>query len=268
MPTRSWPELLADPGAEHHLVQIHRDSDFLADAAALWVSGPIERGDGAILVATPPHADLALRRLADLGIDVARARAHGRLLVADAADLLSRSMRGGSPDDGLFQRAVTGLVADVRAACGAPTTEVRVWSEMVDVLRRRGDRAAAVKLEAMWSNTIDATGLRLLCSYQLDNLSLTAHEGPLEEICAGHSQLIPEADYPRFDLALSSALVDVLGEDEGGIARMALANRRTLPTRMPPAESVLVALAASDPKTAEQVLANVRARLAPESKAA
>lgn len=263
---RSWRELALDPGSERHVVQLYRDPEFLQDAVASWIHPPLARSGGAVLICAPANARRVREGLAAMGLDPSALEDDGRLLIVDADALMARFIIDGAPRRDLFMSLVRGLITQVRAAPGA-SSEVRAWGEMVNLLWQRGQRVAARQLEALWNEAIDRHDVRLLCSYQVDNLSPDTHGEVLRDICEGHSHLIPEADYDALDAALAHALVEFYGEQEAGIVRMTLARQRVLATGMPPAQAVLVALAQSDPKTARRVLAATRARLVPKRRA-
>lgn len=257
---RSWQELLRDPGSERHLVQIYRDHGFLADAVAAWLAPALEAGGGAILVCTPPSRARVLAVLDAAGARATAAHAEGRIAILDAADLWARICPAGTLDVPAFKALAAAHAARVRAACpaGGP---IRAWGELVDLLWKRGEPAQAERLESAWNEVIDAEGIRLLCSYEMDNLAPRTHGGDLRRVCASHSQLVPEEDYARFEKALGRALVEVFGEGEAGMVRIEHSRRRGLPTGMPAAEAVLVGLHEAEPEAARRVLARTRAHL-------
>ena len=259
---RSWRELVREPGSERHLVQLYREPSFLANAVAGWALPALERGGCAILIGVPANTALVFARLQEEGIDVDAVREEGRLVVVDASWLLAQFMAGRSPDAERFKAHVVAILDAAREARRVPDAEIRAWGEMVNLLWQNGNAPAAQALETMWNEVIDAQpGLRLLCSYALDNLDPGTHAGALHDVCAGHSQLIPEEDEARFEIALGDALVDVFGEQEAGIVRTLFARQRRMPITMPPAEAVLVALHETQPEVAKRVLSSTKANL-------
>lgn len=241
-------------------MQLYREPGFLMEAVASWIQPPLERTGGAILVCTPEHAEAVRRTLALRGLDAPALESAGRLRFVDAHWLMAQFMVDGRPSAALFKPLVRDVVAHVRPVPHA-AVDLRAWGEMVNILWHRGEREAAQELEALWNEVIDEHDMRLLCSYQVDNLAPETHGEILRGICEGHSHLIPEDDYDALDSALCSALVEVYGEQEAGYVRMTLARQRVLATGMPPAQAALVALAERDPETAGRVLAATRAHL-------
>lgn len=260
MGSLSWRDLLREPATERHVVQLYDDLDFLAEAVATWSLPPLRADGAAILVGTAPTLALIRARLARFGLDSDSLVASGRLQLVDAEGLLARFLVDGAPDRARFLALASDLVRAARAAAG-PRAEVRAWGEMVNILWQRGEKRAAGELEAQWNEAIDAESLRLLCSYRVDNLDPETYEGALHEVCAGHSQLIPAADYEKLDMAVDNALVDVFGERDAGIVRATFAKQRTLRIGMPAAEAVLVGIHEAQPEEGRLVLEATRAHL-------
>lgn len=258
MAFRSWQQLVTTPESERHIVQLYRDRAFLVDAVARWAAPALRASGGVVLVGAPRNTDAILRRLAESGLDVDALRRAGRLAIVGAEDLLARFMVHGMPDPARFKEVAAEVIGRVQAACPGDHAEVRAWGEMVNLLWHDGNRAAAQRLEALWNEVIDAHGIRLLCSYAVDNLAPETHADALAHVCAGHSQLIPEPDFDALDRAVGLALVDVFGEEEAGLVRTLFSRKRRLPIGMPPAEAVLVALQETQPELGRRVLASTR----------
>jgi hypothetical protein len=258
MAFRSWQQLVTAPEGERHIVQLYREHGFLVEAVSAWAAPALRSTGGVVLVGAPRNVDAILRRLAEEGLDVDALRRSGRLAIVGAEDLMARFMVDGMPDAAAFKAVAGEVIQAVQAACPAERAEVRAWGEMVNLLWHQGNRAAAQRLEALWNEVIDAHGIRLLCSYAVDNLAPETHADALAHVCAGHSQLIPEPDFDALDRAVGLALVDVFGEDEAGLVRTLFSRKRRLPIGMPPAEAVLVALQETQPELGRRVLASTR----------
>lgn len=258
---RSWRELVREPQTERHLVHVYRDIGFLREAVAAWIMPPLENGGAAILMCTPTSAAAIRHDLDAIGFDTGDLERKGRLLPLDAETLISRFLEDDTPDAARFRAVLHDVVAQARSACPGAAPEVRAWGEMVNLLWQRGERAAARRIETLWNEVVHAERIRRLCSYHIDNLDPATHDGPLREICDGHSQLIPEQDYPRFELAVREALVDVLGEEQAALARYTLAKSRSVPAGMPPAQSVLVALHETEPELGRKLILATRRRI-------
>lgn len=255
----SWEDLARDPGRERHVVQLYREPSFVHRAVTAWILPTLARGGGAVLICAPGNAEGVRGRLREEGLEPATLEREGRLLVLDADALMARFMVDGMPGPDAFGRLAGDALARVRASC-THSREVRAWGEMVNLLRSRGNPEGAMALESLWNRVIDEHDIHLLCSYQVDNLAPETHACMLREVCEGHTQLIPEDDYARFDLAVSRALVEVFG-DESAAVRTLIAQRRSLSIGMPPAEALLVAVHDIHPQLGERLLRATRTHL-------
>ena len=130
---------------------------------------------------------------------------------------------------------------------------------MVDLLWRRGEREAAIRLEEFWNDLAGLQTFSLLCAYYMDNLDQAAYSGPLDCICRVHSHLIAARDSKRFDEAVVEASEAVLDQT---LAQMLLllSQRHRPQTAMPQGQATLLWLQHNMPRTAEKVLAQVRSR--------
>jgi len=78
-------------------------------------------------------------------------------------------------------------------------------------------------------------------------------------VCRGHTHLIPTRDYARFNDAVSEASKDVLDQPLAQMLLSLSASHRP-PTAMPAGQATLLWLKRNMPRTADKVLAEVRAR--------
>ena len=247
-----WTQLVERAAAGDHYVQIYNDDDFLCEAVARYASAGLRNGDAVFLVATPGHRAAFLARL---GAEGAAAIRNGQLDLADAESTLARISTRAMPDWRSFLAFFGDLIAKARLQYAG----VRAYGEVVDVLWRRGERDAAIRLEGFWCDLARMQAFSLLCAYCMDNLDPAAYRGALDCICKGHSHLIPARDYKRFDEAVVGASEAVL---DPPLAQMllSLAERHRTKTGMPQGQATLLWLHRNMPRTAEKVLAQVRSR--------
>jgi hypothetical protein len=255
-----WPELLRQPAAGDHFVQVYQDSGFLCEAVAEYVGEGLRRGDGAILIAVPQHLAEFKLRLSNAGLSPERAMRRGQLAVMDAEQTLGRFTPGGMPDWQTFHSLIGGRIAEMRLRF----PRVRAYGEMVDVLWQRGERDAALRLEEFWNDLARLQTFSLLCAYCIDNLDPSAYAGPLECVCKVHTHLIPARDYRAFNQAVIEASEKVLEAPLTGMLLSLSANSNP-GTVMPDGQATLLWLKRNMPRTADKVLAEVRARCAPAS---
>lgn len=153
------------PAAEH-LVQFYEDDEKLSADVGRFLADGLEAADAVVAITTAAHRAAFEERLADLGVDVSGAARTGRVTFLDAHETLSALMRDGSPDRGLFEAVVGGLVAAKAGGLAAPA-RVRAYGEMIDVLWRAGQRAAAIHLEELWNDLQARHPSTLLCAHAI-----------------------------------------------------------------------------------------------------
>jgi hypothetical protein len=258
----SWQELLARPLDGSHIAQLYRDRAFLTEALSHFVGLGLAQGEGVVVIARPEHWDDCEQRLKAQGLALQEALGRGQLAVLDAGQTLSKFMVDGMPDWKGFQDVVGSVINQARRRYA----KVRAFGEMVDVLWRRGDCMASMRLEELWNHLVKVQDLSLCCAYRIDHLSDEAYNGPLESVCEMHSHVIPTRDYGRLEETVNQASEEVLGAP---LARMlhSLAGARRLPTHMPGAQSTLLWLMEHLPLTASKILSRLREhreRSAPE----
>jgi hypothetical protein len=243
----SWSDLVQEPGAHSHFVQLYQDLDFLAEAVREYVGTGLRRGEAAVIIATPQHRARFVEGLEPL---VAR----GTLRVLDAEATLACFMVNGMPDWRRFRETVGGLIAELRLQYPV----VRAYGEMVNVLWQRGERDAAIRLEEYWNELGKLQTFSLFCAYHLDPLDKGSYGGALESVCKVHTHLIPARDYGGFNEAVSRATKKVLDQPLAQILLSLAVNHRQ-PTQMPAGQATLFWLQQNMPRTAEKVLDEVRA---------
>jgi hypothetical protein len=252
-----WLDLLKHPTGGEHFVQVYRDEAFLCEAVAEYVGTGLRAGEGAILIATPAHVAAFKQQLAKAGVSPEKAIRLGQLVVLDADATLQKFTPSGMPDWQTFHELIGGRIAEMRLTF----PRVRAYGEMVDVLWQRGERDAAIRLEEFWNDLSKLQTFSLLCAYYIDNLDPAAYAGPLECICKVHTHLIPTPDYSLFNQAVLEASEKVLDTPLSQMLLSLSASNRPS-TQMPDGQATLLWLKRNMPRTAEKVLAEVRARCA------
>jgi hypothetical protein len=255
--TPNWQDLLKHPEGGDHFVQLYQDKSFLADAVAEYVGAGLREGEAAVVIAMPAHTQMFLRALESQGLFPQQAIRRGQLRLLDAKETLAQFMTHGSCDWQAFHQVCGGVIAEMRLQY--PT--VRAYGEMVDVLWQDGMRDEALKLEEFWHRLGKLQTFSLLCAYQIDNLDSNAYGGALECVCKAHTHLIPARDYARFNQAVNEASKEVLDQPLAQMLISLSANHRP-PTQMPLGQATLFWLKKNMPRTADKVLAQVRAQLA------
>jgi hypothetical protein len=245
----------AAPHRCDHLVQVYRDPVELAESVATFFSAGLDAGDPAVAIVTAAHWPVFRERLERRGHDVAQLEAAGLLTVRDADETLAAIFDGASPSLRRFNDVVGGLLDLVAAA--APRRRIRAFGEMVDVLVRRGELAAADTLEGYWNALAEKREFTLLCGYKADLFDPDAQASLLPQIYRSHTHVLPPADGERIELAVGRALAEVLGEADAQKVYSRVARLRQAPAA-PASHLALLWVSAHMPRTASEVLAVAR----------
>ena len=182
-----WKDLLVEPLARDHVVQLYRDEPVLVEAVTLFTGIALGKGEAVVLVATPPHVQVIENRLEASGFSVQDVKAWGQLTVKDASETLSGFMVHGLPDTLLFKTIICSVLQ--RAATASRNGRVRVYGEMVNLLWRENVSAAA-RLETLWNDVIQSHSISLFCAYHLDGTHGEQRNFP-PDLRDAHSHLIP-----------------------------------------------------------------------------
>ena len=182
----------------HHAVQFYGDDSELFKTIGTFLSEGLVGGQPAIVIATPEHNAAIQDSLVAHLIDVARARHLGDLVILDADETLGTFMHNGMPDPVLFQRAIGDHLE--QAIRGRSRTLVRAYGEMVDLLWRRGESEAAIRLEVLWNELASRHTFSLLCGYAIGNFSREASK--IEDVARQHTHVIG-SDVVPIDIAKS-----------------------------------------------------------------
>lgn len=250
----AWNGFLHGTGPAGHAVQVYRKVEELAESVARYLAVGFDRGEPAIVIATPEHWACFGERLAESGWDAARIEQHGLLFCADAETTLDAVMDGGRLSAKQFD-AVVGALMD-RVGARFPERRIRVFGEMVDLLCERGDPACAAQLEELWNRLARRRSFSLLCGYQLDVFDRNAQLSVLPEICRSHSHVLPADDPERLERAVDTALEETLGPKAGQVYAMAGEQMRR--KQVPPAQLALMWVSSQMPLSAERILASAR----------
>ena len=185
---RLKPEVFwAEMSPCEHVVQIYGDDRIFLDGLAGFVGHGLRAGEASIVIATAVHLHGLEERLRATGTDVDRALAQNRYIPRLAEDVLASFMDKEWPDENRFREVLEGLMAK---AHGPDNRKVRAFGEMVAILWSRGNHAATIHLELLWSKLCAEQKFALFCAYPRDTFSKNATES-IVEICRIHSRVAP-----------------------------------------------------------------------------
>jgi hypothetical protein len=190
IPLKGLPHLVpnsSNASGHFHAVRFYQDRDSLAQLVAEFIGEGFVAALPAIVIATPEHREAILKQLDARSFDVDRLQAAGDLILLDAETMLSQIMIDGTPNAKLFQQT---MIPVIGTACkGRRDCVVRAYGEMVDVLWKDGQTAAATRLETLWNQLAQTHAFALLCGYSMGSFYKDAAQ---EEICRHHSHILSD----------------------------------------------------------------------------
>jgi PAS domain S-box-containing protein len=208
-----------------HSVQFYEKEGFLYEVVADFLADGLESGEPVVVIATAAYRGAFAERLSKRGFALDDASAAGRLTFVDAADALSRFMRGSMPDEEKFLAEIGGLI---ERSVGPDRTRVRMYGEMVDLLWRSGQSQAAVRVEELWNDLSARYPFSLLCAYPIGNFFKETDAPLFESICDTHRQVFPAEGFPRSADAEKQAREISLLQQRAATLEAEIAHRKEL----------------------------------------
>jgi CheY-like chemotaxis protein len=166
-----------------HGVYFYEDASSLSHTVASFIGEGLVAGQPAVLIATASHSAAIREQLTAIGFDADGRIEQGELLMLDADEVLNCFMVDELPNAGRFEDTINPIID---RAGGSQKRTVRAYGEMVDVLWRNDQEAAAVSLEILWNQLIARRKCSLLCGYSLDAVGIS--DG-YTRICDQHSHV-------------------------------------------------------------------------------
>jgi hypothetical protein len=150
-----------------HAVRFYTDDLALCQVVADFLRDGLVEMQPAVVIATPEHRREIAAQLQARGLDVSLLESNGDLFLLDADLILNECTTDGMPDPSRFTQAMVPLIE--KACRGRKDCRIRLYGEMVDLLWKRGQTVAAVRLEMLWNDLAGAHDFSLLCGYSMGN---------------------------------------------------------------------------------------------------
>ena len=182
----------ATSNGQPHVVQFYDSPQFLFSSVANFIGAGLCMGQPALIVARPENLIGFRDALHVSGIDVDAAIRSGELGLFDAHEMLASFMRGSFIDE---DRLTENMSAAFKQMQRGRRVVIRAFGEMVDILVRDGNEAAAVQLEMAWNRFSLEFDCEVLCGYSINNFYTDTHTRFLAQICEQHSQVIPAESF-------------------------------------------------------------------------
>lgn len=176
-----------------HAVRFYDSVESLARMVSGFLAEGLAAKQPALAIATPDHGRAIEAALAAKGCDVAALKASGELTLLDADETLAAFMVDGMPDAGKFQAIASAAIE--RACRGRTDCTVRAYGEMVDVLWKRNQSVAAIRLEMLWNKLAATKDFSLLCGYAMGTFLKETQRRA--EVIGRHTHLVADDEKPR-----------------------------------------------------------------------
>ncbi|HEX4808298.1 MAG TPA: MEDS domain-containing protein [Bryobacteraceae bacterium] len=252
-----WEKLLQKPHARGHLVQLYRDDEpSLVRNVSQYLCEGLRRGGGVLVIVTAEHRENFSRELDRLGVGIESAIHEKRLVFLDANETLSRFMVAGQPDWNRFEAVLSEAMHEMRPPEGE--AGLRAYGEMVDVLWKARQFAAAIRLEQFWNKLLARSSFSLYCAYAIDIFNKEFHLGALDALLCAHTHLVPGETNGNLEAAINLAMDEILGPEADRLRVLIKENNRSSWAVMPNGERVILWLRKNLPDQAEQIVARAR----------
>jgi hypothetical protein len=252
-----WEKMLEHPRSRDHFVQLYETNEgALAQTVGHYLWEGLRRGEGVMIIVTPDHKELFSQHLEDLGANVSALVKHRQLVFQDADETLAHFMVGGIPDWRKFERVVRAAMRKVSPAVGAEG--LRAYGEMVGILWKARQFAAAIRLEQLWNKLLEQSNFSLYCAYAIDVFGDELAIGSLDGVLCTHTHLVPSEPDGRLEAALSLAMDEIIGSEAERLKLLIKTNRSPHWAVLPNAEAIVLWLRANLPAQAGEIVKRAR----------
>jgi hypothetical protein len=252
-----WKKLLERPSSGGHFVQLYEPgSPALTQNVCHYAWEGIRRGDGVLMITTPEHRELFSARLERLGADLPALLERGQLVFLDARETLSQFMVSGKPLWRPFEKVIRGAVRKIN--CDEPGQGLRAYGEMVGLLWKAGQFAAAVRLEQLWNRLMEHCSFSLYCAYAIDVFGGEFKGTNLDGVLCTHTHMLPSESAGTLERALDQSMQEILGPSALGLRAKVRMNPHPGWAMMPNAERMILWLRKNLPEHADEIVARVR----------
>jgi CheY-like chemotaxis protein len=170
-----------------HEAGFYSDDRWFLEDVTQFIGTALKAGNAAIVAATESHRNSLLSSLRAYGLDIGSAIEESRYIACDAADVLSTFMLNGMPDRIRFARAFSHLILKAAAVAKVQHPRVAIFGECAHLLMAEGNTEAAIQMEMLGNELVNAYDVDILCGYSLHRSydGMDAHM--YQRICAEHS---------------------------------------------------------------------------------
>ena len=252
-----WEKLLERPHSRGHFVQLYEaDEVALTKNVGRYLWEGLRRGEGVLVIVTPEHKELFCGHLNHLGANLPALLGSRQLVFWDAEQTLAQFMEAGQPDWQRFEIVIRAAMRQVRPSEG--TEELRAYGEMVGILWKARQFAAAIRLEQLWNRLLEQSSFSLYCAYAIDVFGKEFEVGNLDGVLCTHTHLVPAQPNGTLETALNRSMDEILGPKADALRILIKANHRPAWAVMPNAEAIVLWLRKNLPGQADHIIERSR----------
>jgi KaiC/GvpD/RAD55 family RecA-like ATPase len=252
-----WEKLLERPHSRGHFVQLYQaDDTALVKNVGHYLWEGLRRGDGVLVIATREHQELFSSHLDRLGANLRALLETHQLVFWDAQQTLVQFMAAGQPDWQRFENVIRSAMRQVHPAAGSEG--LRAYGEMVGILWKARQFAAAIRLEQLWNRLLEQSDFSLYCAYAIDVFGKEFDVANLEGVLSTHTHLVPSQPNGALETALNRSIDEVLGPKADALRVLIKTNYRPGWAVMPTAEAIVLWLRKNLPEQADYIIERAR----------
>jgi len=245
------------PNSGGHFVQLYEAGDpALARNVGYYIAEGLRRGEGVVLVTTPEHTELFSAHLESLGLDIPALLLKRQLVFFDAERTMAQFMTAGQPDWERFETVIRAAIREVRPANGVEG--LRAYGEMVGVLWKARQFAAAIRLEQLWNRLLEQSSFSLYCAYAIDIFGKEFEDARVDGVLCTHTHMVPAQPDGTLEAALNRSLDEILGPEADALRTRMKAKSSRQRAVMPAAEAMILSLRKKLPERAESIIQRAR----------
>ena len=192
---RRQPSPAASDVRGSHTAHFYSDEATLLSEVGLRLANALRAGGSVVVIAEESNRRGVAQHLESMGIDVARLNNADRWMALDASAALAEFMVDGWPDEKRFNRLIAGILDRLTAAAATPLNPappIAAYGEMVTILWKRGQQAAAIRLEELWAVLNRDRAFHLSCGWPLNMFTTDRDALAVDRICSLHTELSPK----------------------------------------------------------------------------
>jgi DcmR-like sensory protein len=170
-----------------HAVQFYDTQEALIDRLCGIVCSGLLIGNSVLIIATEDHRNHLTTALQRLEVNLRTYAREKRFAMYDADGFLATFMVNDLPDLKRFLSSFGDLLTTSKKA-RSTDQGFTVFSEMVSVLWKQGNKAGALALERLWNELLNERAIHLHCAYP--RAIFSQHDADFSKICDAHSHVL------------------------------------------------------------------------------